>query len=133
MYSRLFEEVLKLSGRIREMAAVGEIEDPKAGHHYLEVFSGENKDETPHVNLEKPCGNKRKMVMAKIVIPSQQPGENDEPNFLWIRENFTIHNSLKKEIQKWFVKIDNGQTGWWWADNLWRKQAQSISWGQLKK
>jgi hypothetical protein len=45
-----------------------------------------------------------KFPVAKIEIKPEQPGQNDEPNFLWIREKFTISHILKKEIQKWFVE-----------------------------
>jgi hypothetical protein len=131
---KIFEEVLKENEleQFQEMAAVGEIKSPKTGHYYLEVFSREYKHETPHVNLEKPR-NKSKFVVAKIEIPKEQPNIDDEPNILWIRENFTIHNSLKNEIQKWFVERNkNGLTGWQLANIFWESQAQSISWGQLK-
>jgi hypothetical protein len=130
---KLFEEILNSSKRIREMSAVGELKGPKIGHYYLEVFSREYKDETPHVTLEIPQGS-RKLLVAKIELSENQPSEKDEPNFIWIRKNFTIFNSLKKEIMKWLATSDeDGLTGWRNARKYWDSQAKSISWGQLKK
>ena len=118
---------------LKEMAAVGEIRSPKVGHFYIEVFSREYKTETPHATLLKPQSG-GKIPLIKIAIPTQQPNQNDEPKFIWIRDGFTVSNSLKKEIQNWFVtKDEDGLTGWQLANTFWKKQAQAVSWGQLQK
>ena len=118
---------------LQEMAAVGEIQSSKAGHFYIEIFSREYKTEIPHATLLAPQRN-GKQSLVKIEIPNQQPNLNDEPNFFWIREDFTISNSLKKEIQNWFVEKDKrGLTGWEKASMYWEDQSKSVSWGQLQK
>jgi hypothetical protein len=116
----------------QEMAAVGEIKNPKAGHFYLEVFSREYKNKTPHVTLELPQKPK-KIPVAKIKIPKEQPKINTEPEFIWIKEGFIISNFLKKEIQKWFATQNGKMTGWERASEFWNGQAQAISWGQISK
>jgi hypothetical protein len=120
------------SDHFQEMAAVGELQGPKIGHYYLEVFSKEYKNETPHITLELPQKPK-KIPMAKIEIKLSQPGPNDEPRFLWVREKFIISKDLKKAIQDWLVdENEDGFTGWKISQILWKNQAKSISWGQLQ-
>jgi hypothetical protein len=116
----------------QEMAAVGELQGPKIGHYYLEVFSREYKNETPHITLELPQKPK-KLLMAKIEITQNQPSRNDKPNFLWIKEKFTISHALEKAIQDWLVdKNEDGLTGWEISRIFWKNQAKSVSWGQLQ-
>ena len=131
---KLFEEVLKEDGleHLQEMAAVGEIRSSKVGHFYLEVFSREYEHETPHVTLEIPQ-SKNKYPVAKIEIPKEQPSLEDEPNFLWVQDDFTISKSLKKEIQKWFVEKDRRNlTGWDKSSMYWEDQSKAVSWGKLQ-
>jgi hypothetical protein len=124
---RLTEETLD---HFQEMAAVGEIQNPKIGKFYLEVFSNEYENETPHVTLELPQ-KPNKLPVAKIEIKTEQPGPNDEPNFIWVRDKFTISNVLKKEIQKWFVgRNEDNLSGWKISQIFWKNQAKSVSWGK---
>jgi hypothetical protein len=116
----------------QDMAAVGELQGPKTGHYYLEVFSGEYKNETPHITLELPQKTK-KIPMAKIEIKPNQPKLHDDPNFIWVEENFTVSHDLKKAIQNWLVSEDeNGLTGWKTSLIFWNNQAKSVAWGQLQ-
>jgi hypothetical protein len=129
---KLKEKTTSSIDRFQEMAAVGELQGPKTGHYYLEVFSREYKNETPHITLELPQKPK-KIPMAKIEIKPNQPGQDDEPNFIWIKENFTIPNVLKKAIQDWLAREnEDGLTGWKISRIFWENQAKSISWGQLQ-
>jgi hypothetical protein len=129
---RLKEKIIFPVNRFREMAAVGEIQGPKIGHYYLEVFSREYKNETPHITLELPRKPK-KIPMAKIEIKPNQPGQEDEPNFLWLRRKFTISNDLKKAIQDWLVTPGKyGLTGWERSRDFWEAQVKSVLWGQLQ-
>ncbi|GHU79020.1 hypothetical protein FACS189462_4420 [Spirochaetia bacterium] len=113
----------------QEIAAVGEIQNPKTGNFYLEVYSHEYEKETPHVALELPQ-KPNILLAAKIEIKPEQPGPDEDPHFIWIRDRFTISTILKEEIQKWFVTPDeDGLTGWDKAQMYWDAQAKSVSWG----
>jgi hypothetical protein len=129
---KLKEKIIPSINHFQEMAAVGELQGPKIGHYYLEVFSREYKNETPHITLELPQKPK-KIPMVKIEIKPEQPGPSDKPNLLWVREKFTVSNDLEKAIQDWLTgENEDGLTGWKISQILWKNQAKSVSWGQLQ-
>lgn len=130
---KLEEKTVASIRHFQEMAAVGELQGPKIGCYYLEVFSRDYKTENPHITLELPKKPK-KVPITKIEIKPNQPGSNDEPVFLWVREKFTVSNDLKKAIQDWLVAPNKyGLTGWERSKDFWEAQAKSISWGQLQE
>jgi hypothetical protein len=116
---------------LKEMAMIGELNGPKIGKYLIEVFSNEYEHETPHITLELPR-KPRRLPIAKVEIPSNQPALTDIPNVLWVEKDFNLSNKVLDALASWYCETDeDGLTGWQNARRFWKNQAKSFSWGQI--